>query len=80
MEEKARIGYNTYLGSFRRCRYARFCACTFADNCALESPGVLTTDSPEARDSRPIIEVAVTGVNGWNEDGLTDGRGGIPIG
>jgi hypothetical protein len=41
---------------------------------------VLTTDSFDGKESRPITEFAVIGVYGWNADWLAGGRGGMPIG
>lgn len=41
---------------------------------------MLAMESLEGRESRPIIEVAVTGVYGWKADWLTGGMDGMPIG
>lgn len=76
------------LGSFLRCRYARFWALLLLlepGKWAWDARGVPATDSPDGKDSRSMTDdVDVTGVYAWKElvgSWWSDGRGGgIPIG
>jgi hypothetical protein len=62
------------LGSFLRCRYARFCWALLllleVGKLAWDARGVPATDSPDGRESRSMTDdVDVSGVYDWKEPG-----------